>query len=261
MKKLTIFLIILLFFTLAACSSANENTNQSEGSELIISAAASLTDVADDLQEKFNEKYPHIRLHYNFGGSGKLAQQIKQGGAPVDIFMSASIEDMAGLSESGLIVEETITDFAKNEIVLITHDSNEIQMEEIAEIVNQDIDYIAIGDVESVPIGRYAKQALDALDLWELVEEKVVFSNSANQILSYVEQGNAQLGIVFATDAMRGKNIKVVANVDPSLHDEIIYPAAVINTSDALDAANLYLNFLESDEGKSILQTHGFITK
>lgn len=262
MKKLSILFSTFLFFTLTACSFPNDNEpSESDEVELIISAAASLTDVAEELKEKFNEKYPQIQIHYNFGGSGKLAQQIIRGGAPVDIFMSASKEDMDFLAENQLILEESKIDFAKNEIVLITHVSNDIQIEDLEDITKLNIDYIAVGDIDSVPVGRYAKQAFDALHLWEQMEEKVVYSNSVNHVLSYVEQRNADIGIVFATDALRGENIKVAAKIDPRLHEEIIYPAAVVNTSESLDAAELYLDFLRSEEGSNILQSHGFITE
>lgn len=283
MKKqlLTILVSVLLLFFMVACSSENngneneqnnnvstnntaeeneEATESDEEVEIIISAAASLTDVAEDLKTEFNKEYPHITVNYNFGSSGKLSQQIKEGGAPVDIFMSASVKDMDFLAENDLIVEQSRFDFAGNEVVLIAHESSDIEIDSVEDIVNVDFNHFSFGDIEAMPLGRYGKQAFDALGLWEKVEDRLVFGSTVNQILTHVQQGNAEVGIVFATDAMRGENIKVIAKVDPSLHDEIIYPAAAINTSENLDAANAYLEFLKSEKGKSVLQSHGFIT-
>lgn len=246
----------------AATTEEKEDENQAapptEKVEIIISAAASLTDVAEDIKATFNEKNPNITVTYNFGSSGKLSQQIQQG-APADVFLSASKKDVDFLAENDLIDEDSRFDFAGNELVVITEKSKEIQLNSLEDIATVEADNIVIGDVEATPLGRYGKEALEKVGAWAQIESKLVFASTVNQVLTHVEEGNGELGIVFNTDAIRAEKVKIILNIDPSLHAPVIYPAAAINSSKNLEAAQTYLDFLKSDEGKSILETHGFI--
>lgn len=269
-KKLSLFLGLLLVSLLTACGG-NENASTeekkpeekqeapAEKTEIIISAAASLTDVGEELKAKFNELNPEITVTYNFGSSGKLSQQIQQG-APADIFMSASKKDMDFLSENKLIDEDSRFDFASNKIVVITEKSKELEMNSLEEIATIEANNIVIGDIEATPLGRYGKEALENVGVWEAIESKMVFASTVNQVLTHVEEGNGELGIAFNTDALRAENVKIIHDVDPSLHSPVIYPAAAISSSKNLEAAKLYLDFVASEDGKKILEAHGFIT-
>lgn len=273
LKKFNLFAIlgILLALLLTACNGNDtasapkekENDNKSEPPaeevEIIVSAAASLTDVAEEIKAKFNKKNPHITVTYNFGSSGKLSQQIQQG-APADIFMSASKKDMDFLSENSLIAEDSRFDFASNELVVITEKSKDIELASLEDIATLEVKNIVMGDTEATPLGRYGKEALQNIGVWEKIESKMVYLSDVNQVLTHVETQNAEIGIVFNTDAQRAENVKIMTKIDKDLHAPVIYPAAAIESSKALDAAQLYLDFLASDEGKSILESHGFLT-
>lgn len=269
-KKYNLFAIIavLVALLLTACSGNNDTSSEPKEKEkkkedepqveIIVSAAASLTDVAEEIKAKFNEKNPNITVTYNFGSSGKLSQQIQQG-APADIFLSASKKDMDFLAENKLIVEDSRFDFAGNELVVITEKSKELELAKLEDIATLDVKNIVMGDTEATPLGRYGKEALQTLGVWDKIESKMVYMSDVNQVLTHVETQNAEIGIVFNTDAQRAENVKILTKIDKSLHAPVIYPAAAINTSKAQEAAQLYLDFLGSDEGKSILEAKGFL--
>lgn len=263
----TILLVLLL---LSACgTNKTEQTNKEpeaakepteEKVEIIISAAASLSDVAEEIQTAFNKENPSIKISHNFGSSGKLAQQITQG-APADIFLSASKKDTDFLSEKDLIVPTSLVDFASNELVVITEENQNIELPSLEDIATLDIKNIVIGDTQATPLGRYGKESLENIGVWDDIESKMVYASDVRQVLTHVETGNAELGIVFNTDAQRAEKVKVVTKIDSNLHSPIIYPGAVVKTSKNQDAAQKYLDFLTSEEGKKILESHGFITK
>lgn len=280
-KKFRFFSILaalLLVLFLTACNSNNTTkpakdaeepvTEEKEPvaeepkleGELIISAAASLTDAAEEIKATFNEVNPDVTITYNFGGSGSLATQIQEG-APADIFMSASQKDMDTVDDLGLLLDGSRFDFASNAIVLVTEKSNDITLEKLEDIATLDISHIAMGDPESVPAGRYGKAAFEAVGVWDKIESKMVYVSDVRQALAQVETGNADLGIAFNTDAKATDTVKTVINIDPSLHDAIIYPAAIVKDSENTEAAQAYLDFLKGDEGKAILESYGFITK
>lgn len=270
LKPLAIFAMLLLLLT--ACNS-NDTTSEEKDTkpekeseppvekvEIIVSAAASLTDVGEELATKFNEKNPNIKVTYNFGSSGKLSQQIQQG-APADVFLSASKKDMDFLSENKLIAEDTRFDFAGNELVVIAEKSTDIELNKLEDIATVEANNITMGDIEATPLGRYGKEALETVGVWSQIEGKMVYASTVNQVLTYIEEGNAELGISFNTDAIRSDKVKILTKIDPSLHAPVIYPAAAISSSKVLDEAKLYLDFLTSEDGKAILQSQGFITK
>lgn len=271
LKKINVFSIFALLLTLflTGCSSSNSTSVKEESkttseapeekTEIIISAAASLTDVGEEIKKAFSEENPNITVTYNFGGSGNLAQQIQQG-APADIFLSASKKDMDTLSESDQIVEDSRFDFVSNELVIITEKTNDIKLPTLKDIANVDVNNIVMGDAEAVPAGRYGKESFENVGVWDKIESKLVFVSDISQVLTQVETGNAELGVAYNTDALRSEKVKIVSKIDDKLHAPIIYPAAIIKNSKNQDAANLYLAFLKSEEGKSILKSQGFIT-
>ena len=160
MKKIMCFLVMICFVLVPiGCTPEDKE----EKTTLMISAAASLTDVLNELKPVFEDDHPTIELTFNFGGSGKLAQMIIQG-APSDVFLSASESDMDKLQVEDLILKETRVNFAENELVLIVNKSQPVKVSSFYEISSADIDHLAIGEPESVPVGRYTKEVLERLD-------------------------------------------------------------------------------------------------
>lgn len=241
-------------------TEANSEAETKEKVELIISAAASLTDVAEEISTAFNKENEHITVTYNFGSSGSLVSQIQEG-APADIFLSASKKDMDTLADGDLIVADSRFDFAGNSLVVIAPKDSALELSSLDDIATVEAANIIIGDTTTTPIGRYTKESFENINAWSAVEGKLVFATTVNQILTHVQDGNAELGVSFKTDAMRNDEVKALLDIDPSLHGAITYPAAVIKDSQQQEAASLYISFLASEEGKQILASHGFLTK
>ena len=265
------FIFFLLCTLLTACNTNQPETEKEsaktsnspseiqEKSDIIVSAAASLTDAAEEIKAAFNKEYPLISVTYNFGSSGNLAQQIQQG-APADVFLTASKKDMDTLAKKDMIMEDTRRDFASNKLVVISGKTNEFTLSALKDITNANVNHIVLGDVKSVPAGRYAKESLENVGVWEGIKDKMVYVSDVRQVLTQVETGNADFGFVYNTDAIQSEDVDINTKVDSSLHEPIIYPGAVIKASKNKEAAKLYLDFLSSEEGKSILTSYGFIT-
>lgn len=268
-KSIVLVLLASLCALITACSS-NQSTSDKKDSEtvnapseekaeIIVSAAASLKDAAEEIETAFSKENPMIAVIYNFGSSGNLSQQIQQG-APVDVFLTASKKDMDTISEKAMIDEDTRRDFASNELVVVTGKTTDVKLSTLKDISHLDVNHIVLGDPQAVPAGRYAKESLENIGVWSGIEDKIVYVSDVRQVLTQVETGNADLGFVYNTDAIQSKDVKILMKVDAGLHEQIIYPGAMIKASKNEEAAKLYLDFLSSEEGKSILSSYGFIT-
>ncbi|WP_301170669.1 molybdate ABC transporter substrate-binding protein [Brevibacillus nitrificans] len=228
-----------------------------EKAEIMVSAAASLTDALNELKSTFEADNPGITVSYNFGSSGKLAQQIGQG-APSDVFLSASAKDMNGLEEKQLITKDTRQDFTQNELVLITGASSSVTIDSFEKLTDSSLKHIAVGEPETVPAGRYAKEVMDTLKISDNVKDRLVYGSDVRQVLTFVESGNAEVGIVYASDVLISKNVKILATAKSEWHQPIVYPGAVVAASEHADAAKTFLSYLTSDKGKEILKKYGF---
>ncbi|WGV62346.1 molybdate ABC transporter substrate-binding protein [Brevibacillus brevis] len=264
MKKHWFAILTAFCLMLTACSTTQTAPQASEPAktdaakvELMISAAASLTDALNELKTQYETEHPGTTLTFNFGGSGKLATQITQG-APSDVFLSASKKDMDGLEEQQLIAKDTRQDFTKNSLVLIAGNKSAVAISSFEELNNAAIKYIAVGEPETVPAGRYAKETLDTLKMWDSLSAQMVFGSDVRQVLTFVESGNADVGIVYSSDAAASKDVKILATAKPEWHKPIVYPGAVVSASKNQDAAKAFLAYLTSDKGKAILQKYGF---
>ncbi|WNC17091.1 molybdate ABC transporter substrate-binding protein [Brevibacillus brevis] len=264
MKKQWLALCTSLGLLLTACSGspaspgqASPPPAQTEKTEIMVSAAASLTDALGELKPAFEADNPGITVTFTFGSSGKLAQQIGQG-APSDVFLSASAKDMDGLAEKQLIAPDTRQDFAKNELVLIANASSSIQLDSFEKLADPSLAHIAVGEPTAVPAGRYAKEVMDALKLGDALKDRLVYGSDVRQVLTYVESGNADVGIVYASDAAIAKDVKILATSKPEWHKPIVYPGAVVAASTHADAAKAFLSYLTTDKGKATLEKYGF---
>lgn len=258
------FLFLLLIGTVLfsfGCTKNNTSeqphVKEDEPVELLVSAAASLTDALQDIKTSFEKTYSNITITYNFGSSGKLAQMISQG-APSDVFLSASEHDMDTLQENDLIIFSTRKPFIQNELVLITNKDNELDIHSFEDIRPETIQHFSIGEPESVPVGRYTKETLEHLNLWTPLQNNFVFGSDVRQVLTHVELGNAEIGIVYASDATISSKVKVLATADTSWHHPISYPGAVVSVSNHRREAKQFLDFLATEESIETLQQYGF---
>ncbi|NJK41052.1 MAG: molybdate ABC transporter substrate-binding protein [Acaryochloridaceae cyanobacterium SU_2_1] len=224
---------------------------------LTVSAAASLQDVLDAIAPQFQSAHPNIVVDYNFGASGALQRQIEQG-APADIFFAAAKQPMDALSEKGMIVPDTRQDLVTNRLVLIAPETSKLVITEIAQLKTADISRFAVGEFRSVPAGQYAKQVLEALDLLESLKPKFVFGNSVRNVLAAVESGNAEVGMVYATDAAFSKPVKILATAPENTHQPIVYPIAMVQNGSHPEAAQTFIDFLTMEAAQKIFAVFGF---
>lgn len=230
-------------------------SGSTEKVELTISAAASLQDALKEIAADFEKKHPNIKITYNYGASGALQQQISHG-APVDLFFSAAEDKYDKLVKDGLINKNNGTDLVRNELVLIVPSHSDVKgFNDLAKS-----EQFSIGTPESVPAGKYAKETLENLKLWNEVEEKVVYAKDVRQVLTYVETGNVDAGIVYKTDAMISKKVKVAATADENTHSPIVYPVGVVKKSPHQKEAKLFYDYLQEKEILQIFKEYGFST-
>lgn len=224
--------------------------------ELIVSAAASLKDSLEEIKPIYLKKQANLNLTYNFGSSGSLQQQIKQG-APVDVFMSAAKKQMDALQDKGLLSDGTRKNLLKNQMVLIVPKNN-TTIKSFQDLATDKSKKIAMGEPQSVPAGQYAQELLTSLGLLNKVTDKVVYAKDVRQVLSYVATGNVDAGFVYLTDAKTSNKVKIVATASPNTHSPIIYLIAVIKDSKNLNEAKNYVEFLSSERAKTIFKKYGF---
>ena len=238
----------------SSSASGEEGAAESGEQEIMVSAAASLTDVLNELAEKYKEQDPGMEIAFTFGGSGALQTQIEEG-APVDLFFSAAEENMDALEEEGLIDTETRKDVLKNEIVLIAP-LGDPEVSSFENILDSD-PQIALGEPESVPAGKYAQEIFENLGIWEGVQSHTVFASNVREVLSWVEAGEADCGVVYATDAMTSDQVQVVCNA-PEGGPEVLYPAAVLKDCANPEGAKEFLDYLTGDEAMKAFEAYGF---
>src|SRR5690625_3134360 len=219
-KQYTIFMLGFVLL-LTSCSTNNDTEATEQPKELIISAAASLTDAMDELKEIY-EAENDVELTFNFAGSGKLAQQIQQG-APVDVFISANENWLDTLLEEGLIDADTTTDVTGNKLVLIAGNNTTLEYDSFSDINVKELSNIAVGKPESVPAGEYTQKALETIDKWEEIKPFIVYAKDVRQVLTYVEKGYAEIGFVYESDALSLDKVVILTESNPNEHDLIIY--------------------------------------
>ncbi len=234
--------------------AAQSNTN------LLISAAASMKDTMAEITPLYHKGQPNVNINYNFGASGALQQQIEQG-APADVFISAGKKQMDALEQKGLLVPGTRSNLANNRLVLIVPNDSSAGITSFNNLSDAKVKRIAVGEPRSVPAGQYADQVLKQLNIYDQVKSKLVYANNVRQVLSAVESGNADAGLVYATDAKVSNKVKVVVVADQKYHSPIVYPMAVLKSSKNVGAAKDFVQFLSSDSAKTVLQKYGFIVR
>lgn len=222
--------------------------------DLLVSAAASLTNAFSEMKAPFEKAHPGTTLVLNFASSGALLKQMEQG-APVDVFASA---DQVTMDKAEKLIEPcTRVDFAGNALVLIVPAEGGLPLTDAAELKGEQVKLVAIGNPDSVPAGRYAKGALELAGLYDALTPKFVLAESVRQALDYVARGEVQAGFVYATDAaLRADKVKVAAEL--AGHKPISYPIALLGASKEKEMGQAFLDFVTGEEGQAILGKFGF---
>ena len=228
-----------------------------EGGGITVFAAASLTNVLQDLGDGFT-KETSIPVRFSFAASSALAKQIENG-APADVFFSADVEWMDYLQERNLIQRPTRHDVLGNRLVLIAPLDSKLQLKIVPNFPLAGIlgkERLVTGDPDSVPVGRYAKQALTHLGVWDAVADRIVRADSVRSALAFVDRGETPLGIVYETDALIDKNVRLVDTFPEDSHPPIIYPLAL--TKSAKPNAARFVTYIRGPAGAVAFAHYGF---
>ncbi len=266
-RKIIVSLSVLLIFllSLTACGQTGNQPQDAVGSaspqktveaSLTVSAAASLKDALEEIKEIYSQEKPDIAITYNFDSSGSLQQQIEQG-ADVDVFISAASKQMDELDKKGLIDESSRKDILKNSVVLVIPKGS-TGVTDFKDLAEDTVKKVALGEPKSVPAGQYAEEVLTKFGILEKVKPKSVYGKDVKAVLTWVETGDADAGIVYETDAKISEKVKIAAKAPEDSHKPVVYPAAIIKASKNQDASGEYMSFLSGDKAKAIFEKYGF---
>lgn len=258
LAKRRLVVISLLFCILAGIAVFPQAfVAAQDKTQITVSAAISLKDSLDEIGQKFEAIHPGVQLIFNYGASGTLQRQIEQG-APVDLFFSAAEKQMDQLQEKGLVDVATRRNIVANRLVLIAPAANQ-SLHGFDGLTEPTVKIVALGEAATVPAGMYAHETLDKLGLLVAVEKKAVYAKDVRAVLTYVETGNADAGIVYQSDAQSSAKVRIVATAPDDSHDPIVYPAALIKGAKNPAAAQMFLKFLAGADAQAIFAKHGFL--
>ena len=225
--------------------------------EILVSAAASLTDVLKEIATGYQSKTKHT-VKFNFGPSSGLARQIEEG-APADLFFSADLPQMDNLDKSGRLEPGTRKNLLSNQLVIIVPADSKLAISAPKDLLKGEIKRIAIAEPGSVPVGVYSSKYLADEGLWNQVKPKVVPVQDVRATLVSVESGNVEAGFVYKTDAAISKKVKIVYAVPINKGPRITYPVAIVKESKRKDAARDFLNHLQTSACKEVFRKYGFV--
>lgn len=225
--------------------------------ELNVSAAVSLKDALAEIQKNYEAKNSNIKLVYNLGASGALQKQIEQG-APADIFISAAPKQMNDLEEKNLVNKATRKNLVENKLVIIVPTTSTLNITKYEDLTKDEVQKLSIGETASVPAGQYAQEVLKKLGIWDKIQNKAVLAKDVRTVLTYVETGNVEAGIVYKTDAASSDKVKIAATAPEGSHQPILYPVAILSGTKQQKTAEDFLTYLSTPECKAIFEKYGF---
>lgn len=254
MRSSRLFCSYVYFIVLLLCAPS------AFADEILVSAASSLTDAFQEIGTAFQKTNPGKAVRFNFGASGAVLQQIRQG-APVDIFASASPKEMDLLAKEGRLLVPTRHNFTGNRLVLIVPAKQVMpNIRQWEDLKWSGVNRIALSNPASVPSGHYAREVLIKRGVWDSIQQKAILGENVRQALTYVAGGNVDAGIVFATDAKsEAKRVRVIQQATPDKdHAHILYPVAVLKAAPNPGLSRLFIVFLMGPKAQAILQRYGF---
>ncbi|WP_196593987.1 molybdate ABC transporter substrate-binding protein [Pectinatus sottacetonis] len=259
MMAATVILVGMLMFSMAGCGQqiSEKKAVQPAKEKIVVSAAASLKDVMGALKKEYVKNNPNVDLTFNLASSGSLQRQIEQG-APADIFISAAQKQMNALEQKKLLADGTRKNLLVNTIVLITPKDNKAGIKKFSDLTTAKVHKIAMGDPKSVPAGQYAQQIFVSLKYLDAVKPKLVYGSDVRAVLTWVENGEADCGLVYKTDAAISDEVKIIAQAPAGTHKPIIYPVAILKSTKNMEAAKKFVDFLQTPEAAKIFEKYGF---
>ena len=225
--------------------------------ELTVHAAASLTDAMKEIGSTY-EKESGDKLQFNFGASSLLARQIEES-APADLFLSADEAKMDALEKKGLLLPGTRRSLLSNSLVIVVPEMRLRRRSQPSDLAKPEYKKLALAEPQTVPAGIYAREYLQKLGIWESIKERVVPTENVRAALAAVESGNVDAGIVYKTDSLLSKKVKVAVEIPAAEGPKISYPLAVIKSSKEPERAKKLADYLAGPAAQKIFEKFGFI--
>lgn len=241
----------------STAGNSTEAPAQDEPIELTILAAASLTDVCNEIKVNYEATHENVILHFSYGGSGALQTQIEEG-APADIFISAATKQMTALDEQGLMDSDSIVQLLENKVVLVVPADSTEDITSFEDVASDKVTMVGLGEPASVPVGQYSEEIYSTLNLLEQVKAKANYGSDVRTVLTWVETGEVDCGIVYATDAYTTELVKIVAEAPEGSYKQVIYPAGVVNSTKHAEAAAEFMAYLQEKETLALFESYGF---
>ena len=292
MKKiLALLLAISMVFAFAACGSKTDDNGgnaatpsaeptqevsaepsqepsaepEAEPVELVVFAAASMTETLNKIADMYKDVAPNVTLVYNFDSSGTLKTQIQEG-ADCDVFISAGQKQMNQLDitadpevnteQLDFVIEDSRFNLVKNTCVLCVPEGNPAGIEGFEDVNTDKVSLIALGNSD-VPVGQYSEQIFTSLGCWDDIQNRITFGSNVKEVTTQVSEAAVDCGIVYATDAYSA-GLSWVAVADDSMCKPPVYPAAVLNITKNENAARAFLDFLRTDACSEVFESVGF---
>ncbi|HAG08650.1 MAG TPA: molybdate ABC transporter substrate-binding protein [Desulfotomaculum sp.] len=255
-ESFKLLLGITLFLTLMITTISCQ---KKEPVELTVFSGAGLKDILPQITNEYSKKQPEIKININFASSGTLQKQIEQG-AYADLLILPGIKQLAALEAKDLVDKSTRRDIVADEIVLVVPSDGQ-KIKGFTDLTAPEVTKICLGEPTTVPAGEFAKETLVNLKLWDKLQPKLILAKDARQVLTYVETGNVDAGLVYSSTAAAAPapaKIKVVAKADPELHKPITQKAILLNGTKEKEKALDLLHFLSGPEAMEIFQKYGF---
>lgn len=266
-KFFAVFLVLLVAISLASCGGEKNKAEKTsdttaEKKDLVVFAAASMTDVLEEIKENYEKENEGVNLIFNFDSSGTLKSQIVEG-ADADLFISAAEKQMNELDSKNeayngkvAIDSSSRTDLLENKVTLVVPEGNN-NITDFRDLNTDKAMTIALGN-EDVPVGQYSEEILRNLGIFDEIKDKVTFGSNVREVASWVSEGTVDAGIIYATDA-KVFDLKIVAEADDDMLDnKVIYPAAVLENAKNKDEAQKFLDYLKTDDASKVFVDAGF---
>ena len=240
---------------LALCLMSSQVSAHAD--EILVSAAASLTDALKEIGKAYQSKSKH-KILLTLGSSNLLARQIDEG-APADIFFSADLTQMDILDKNGRLEPGTRKNLLSNQLVIIVPSDSRLAVTSPKDLLKSEVRRIALADPAAVPVGVYTRKYLSDEGLWDKIKSKVVPVLDVRATLASVESGNVEAGFVYKTDAAISNKVKIMFEVPIEKGPKITYAIAIVKESKKKAAARDFMNYVLSAGGKAAFKKHGFV--
>jgi molybdate transport system substrate-binding protein len=250
-----ILTLLLLLFSISPKLPLGQ-ARASEKTTLRVSAGVGLKDALYAIQLAYEKQQPTVAIEFNFAASGFLRKQIEQG-APIDLFLAPGRQHLQALLDGGFTNREHSCALLGTQLVLIVSREKQHRIKDFADL-NEQAETIAIGMPQMVPVGRYAQQTLSHLGLWESLQPLMVYGKSVRQVLAYVDSGNADAGLIFASDTKLLTSASIAAIAPDNSHAPIVFSMASMLDSRQPKALAAFTAFLQNQEAAAIFTNQGF---